>query len=288
MSDELKNYLVESLKNQLSDYRSQSQVENVGYVVELGDGVAKVNGLSQAMSLEMVAFPNDIFGVVLNLEEDLAGVIILGDYRQIKEGDMVKTTGRVLEVPVGEELIGRVINPLGVPLDEKGSLKLKNFYPVEKIAPRVIEREPVKISLQTGIKAIDAIIPIGRGQRELIIGDRQTGKTALAIDAIVNQKDQNVICVYVAIGQKDSSVAKTVAKLTELGALDHTIVVVASASESAALNYIAPFAGSAMAEYFKDQGKDVLIVYDDLSKHAVSYRQLSLLLRRPPGREAYP
>ena len=288
MSDELKNYLIESLKNQLSDYRSQAQVENVGFVVELGDGVAKVNGLSQAMSLEMVAFPNDIFGVVLNLEEDLAGVIILGDYRQLKEGDMVKTTGRVLEVPVGEELIGRVVNPLGAPLDEKGSLSHKNFYPVEKIAPRVIEREPVKISLQTGIKAIDAIIPIGRGQRELIIGDRQTGKTALAIDAIINQKDQNVICIYAAIGQKDSSVAKTVAKLTELGALDHTIVVAATASHPAALNYIAPFAGCAMAEYFKDQGKDVLIVYDDLSKHAVAYRQLSLLLRRPPSREAYP
>ena len=288
MSDELKNYLIESLKNQLSDYRSQSQAENVGYVVELGDGVAKVNGLSQAMSLEMVAFPNDIFGVVLNLEEDLAGVIILGDYRQIKEGDMVKTTGRVLEVPVGEELIGRVINPLGVPLDEQGSLKLKNFYPVEKIAPRVIEREPVKTSLQTGIKAIDAIIPIGRGQRELLIGDRQTGKTALAIDTIINQKDQNVICIYVAIGQKDSSVAKTVAKLADLGALDHTIVVAATAAQPAALNYIAPFAGCAMAEYFKDKGKDVLIVYDDLSKHAVAYRQLSLLLRRPPGREAYP
>ncbi|MDD5750500.1 MAG: F0F1 ATP synthase subunit alpha [Candidatus Pacebacteria bacterium] len=287
MSD-TKNHIIEALKKQISAFQAEVTVEKVGTIVELGDGVAKITGLSNAMALEMLEFPNKIFGVVLNLEEDLVGAVILGDYTEIKEGDLVKSTGRVLEVPVGDDLIGRVIDPLGRPKDGKGVIKAEKFYPVERIAPRVIEREPVNSPLQTGIKAIDAIIPVGRGQRELIIGDRQTGKTALAIDAIINQKDENVICVYVAIGQKESSIAKTVAKLEEFNAMAHTIVVACSASESASLAYIAPFAGCSMAEYFKDQGRDVLIVYDDLSKHAAAYRQISLLLRRPPGREAFP
>ena len=288
MSQETKDYIISNLKKQIAQYQTEVKTENVGTVVELGDGVAKITGLSQAMSLEMLEFPNAVYGVALNLEEDLVGAVILGDYKKVKEGDIVKTTGRVLEVPVGNQLIGRVVDPLGKAIDGKGVIKAENHYPVEKIAPRVIVREPVNTPLQTGIKAIDSMIPIGRGQRELIIGDRQTGKTAVAIDTIINQKGKNAICIYVAISQKQSSIARVVAKLEERGAMGHTLVVAASAADPASLSYIAPYSGCAMAEFFKDQGKDVLIVYDDLSKHAAAYRQVSLLLRRPPGREAYP
>ena len=240
------------------------------------------------MSQEMIDFGNNIFGVALNLEDGVVGAMILGDYLEIKEGDQVKLTGRILEVPVGEAVVGRVVNPLGQAVDGKGEIKSNKFYPVEKIAPRVIERKSVDTPVQTGIKAIDSMIPIGRGQRELIIGDRQTGKTALAIDTIINQHDQGMICIYVAIGQKKSKVAKLVAKLEEAGAMKYTTVVLAGASDPASLSFNAPYAGCAMGEYFMDQGKDVLIIYDDLSKHAVAYREISLLLKRPPGREAYP
>ena len=288
MAEVTKDYIIENLKKQIQQHQTDVKTQKIGTVVELGDGVAKITGLTEAMSMEMLEFPHGIFGVALNLEEDLVGAVILGDYTEIKVGDVVKTTSRVLAVPVGESLIGRVVNPLGQPLDGKSEIKANKSYPIEKIAPRVIVREPVTTPLQTGIKAIDSLIPIGRGQRELIIGDRQTGKTAVAIDAIINQKGKNVICIYVAISQKQSSVARLIAKLEEHGAIEHTIVVFASASDSASLSYIAPYAGCAMGEYFKDLGKDVLVVYDDLSKHAVAYRQISLLLRRPPGREAYP
>lgn len=288
MSENIKDYIVENLKNQISAHQAEVKLEKVGRVVEVGDGVAKLDGLTDVMSLEMLEFPRNIFGLALNLEEDLIGAVILGEVTEIGEGDLVKSTGKILQVGVGEALVGRVVNPLGEALDGKGPIKTASFYPVERIAPRVIEREPVNTPLQTGIKAIDSIIPIGRGQRELIIGDRQTGKSALAIDAIINQKGQDVICVYVAIGQKESNVAKVIAKLKERNAMEHTIVVAACASDPAAFAYLAPFAGCSMAEYFKDKGKDVLIIYDDLSKHAVAYRQISLLLRRPPGREAYP
>ncbi|MFA5359086.1 MAG: F0F1 ATP synthase subunit alpha [Patescibacteria group bacterium] len=288
MSSTTKDYIIESLKKQIKDFKTGVRLENTGTVVEVGDGIARIAGLSECMSSEMLEFPGKIFGVALNLEEESVGAMILGDYVGIKEGDTVKTTGRILEVPVGDGLIGRVVDPLGAPLDGKGDIKAATYYPVEKIAPRVITREAVRQSLQTGIKAIDAMIPIGRGQRELIIGDRQTGKTAIAIDTIINQKGQNVICIYVAIGQKESKIARIVAELEKRGAMEYTIVVVAGASDPASLSYIAPYAGCAMGEYFMDQGKDVLVVYDDLSKHAVAYREISLLLRRPPGREAYP
>ncbi|OGY89133.1 MAG: F0F1 ATP synthase subunit alpha [Candidatus Komeilibacteria bacterium RIFCSPLOWO2_01_FULL_45_10] len=283
-----KDQIIEQLKNQIENFKAKLSKENVGTVVEVGDGIARISGLSECLSQEMLEFSNGQFGVALNLEEETVGAMILGDYLGIKEGDQVKTTGRILEVPVGEAMIGRVVNPLGQPVDGKGEIRTDKFYPVEKIAPRVITREGVKQPLQTGIKAIDSMIPIGRGQRELIIGDRQTGKTALAIDAIINQKNENVICIYVAIGQKESKVAKIVSKLAEFGALKYTIVVLAGASDPASFSFIAPYAGCAMGEYFMDQGKDVLVIYDDLSKHAVSYREISLLLRRPPGREAYP
>lgn len=286
-----KDLVIESLKQQIKDFKSGLKIEKTGTVVEIGDGIARISGLSDCMSSEMLEFQTKgepVYGVALNLEEDSVGAIILGDYLEIKEGDTVKTTGRILEVPVGEMMIGRVINPLGQALDGKGEIKTKKFYPVEKIAPRVITREGVKQPLQTGIKAIDAMIPIGRGQRELIIGDRQTGKTAIAIDTILNQKGQNVVCIYVAIGQKESKIAKIVAELEKRGAMDYTVIVLAGASDPAALSFIAPYAGCAIGEYFMDQGKDALVVYDDLSKHAVAYRQISLLLRRPPGREAYP
>ncbi len=286
------DYLVKSLQKQLAGWEAQVKDEAIGEIVEIGDGIAKVSGLSKAMSSEMLEFENSqgekIYGVVLNLEEELIGAIILGEADKLKEGDKVRKTERILEVPVGEAVIGRVISPLGEALDGKGAIKTEEFYPVEKIAPGVITRQSVHQPLETGIKVIDSIIPIGKGQRELIIGDRQTGKTALAIDAIINQKGKDVICIYVAIGQKESKIAKIVAKLEEKGAMDYTTVVLAGASESAALSYIAPYAGCAMGEYFMDQGKDVLVVYDDLSKHAVAYRQMALLLRRPPGREAYP
>jgi F-type H+/Na+-transporting ATPase subunit alpha len=286
------DHLVKSLQKQLEDWQSDVKEETVGEVIEVGDGIAKVSGLSDAMSSEMLEFEtkagDKIYGVVLNLEEHAIGVIILGEYGSLKEGDKVSRTKRILEVPVGEAVVGRVVNPLGMAIDGKGEIKTKEHYPVEKIAPGVITRQSVFEPLETGIKVIDSIIPIGKGQRELIIGDRQIGKTALAIDAIINQKGKDVVCIYVAIGQKESKVARIVAKLEEKGAMDYTTVVVSGASESAALSYIAPYAGCAMGEYFMDKGKDVLVVYDDLSKHAVAYRQISLLLKRPPGREAYP
>jgi len=283
-----KDQIIEQLKKQITDFKTSAAIEKVGKVIEVGDGIAKIAGLADCMSQEMLEFENGQSGVALNLEEDSVGAMILDDYLGIKEGDIVKTTKRILEVPVGEAMIGRVVNPLGQPLDGKGEIKAQKFYPVEKIAPRVINRKSVDTPVQTGIKAIDSMIPIGRGQRELIIGDRQTGKTALAIDTIINQKGQDVICIYVAIGQKESKVVKLVAKLQEHQAMKYTTVVLAAASDPAAMAFIAPYAGCAMGEYFMDQGKDVLVVYDDLSKHAVAYRAVALLLRRPPGREAYP
>ncbi len=280
--------VIEQLKNKIEKFESKAKVETVGNVLSVGDGIARISGLSSVKASEMLEFPGGTFGVALNLEEDSIGAILLGDYEHIKQGDVVKPTGKILSVPVGEQLVGRVVNPLGEPLDNKGPIKSEKFYPVEKIAPGVIERQSVREPLQTGIKAIDAMIPIGRGQRELIIGDRQTGKTAIAIDTIINQKDTGVICIYVAIGQKESKVARIKAELEKHGAMNHTIIVLAGASDPAALSYIAPFAGAAMGEYFMDKGGHALIIYDDLSKHAVSYREISLLLRRPPGREAYP
>lgn len=280
--------IISNLKNKIAAFRAEVKVEKIGTVLEVADGVARVSGLSDCASMEMLDFGNGITGVALNLEENLVGSIILGDYTKVKVGDTAKLTGQILSVPVGEALIGRVVDPLGRAKDGKAEIRTGKFYPVEKIAPGVITRESVKLPVQTGVKAIDALIPIGRGQRELIIGDRQTGKTAVAIDTILNQKGQNMICIYVGIGQKESKMRKIVAKLEEYGAMDYTIVVSASASEPAALSYIAPYAGCAMGEYFMDLGRDVLVVYDDLSKQAVAYREISLLLRRPPGREAYP
>lgn len=286
-----KDFIVEELKKQISSFKAENQEQLFGHVIEVGDGIALISGLSEVMMSEMLEFKTSagsVYGVVLNLNEGNVGAIILGDSLAIKEGDEVIATKRILEVPVGEGLIGRVVNPLGVPVDMKGEIKASNHYPIEKIASGVITRESVKQPVQTGIKAIDAMIPIGRGQRELIIGDRQIGKTAIAIDTIINQKGQNMKCIYVAIGQKESKVAGIVAKLEEAGAMKYTTVVLAGASDPAPLLYIAPYAGTAMAEYFLDKGEDVLVVYDDLSKHAVSYREISLLLKRPPGREAYP
>jgi len=288
MAEPSKDSLLKALTSRLADFEASIRSEKIGTVIEVGDGIAKVSGLSEVKAGEMVDFGKNVFGVALNLEESMVGIMILGDYLEIKEGDTVKSTGRILSVPVGKGMVGRVVNPLGEPVDGKGAIKEEDFYPIEKIAPRVLTRQPVNTPLQTGIKPIDSMIPIGRGQRELIIGDRQTGKTALAIDTIINQHDQNVICVYVAIGQKESKVAKLVAKLQDAGAMGYTTVVLAGASDPAALSFLAPFAGCAMGEYFMDKGKDVLVIYDDLSKHAVAYRQISLLLRRPPSREAYP
>ena len=288
-----KDYIIEALKKEISQFEITREESHVGYVMEVGDGVAKVSGLSEVMSNEMLEFSSaksgePIYGVALNLEDGQIGAMILGESEDIQEGDEVKSTGKILSVPVGEELIGRVVNPLGKAIDGKGEIKGEKFYPVEKIAPGVITRKSVSVPVQTGLKAIDGMIPIGRGQRELIIGDRQTGKTAIAIDAIINQKGQNLICIYVAIGQKESKVARIMAELEKHGAMEHTILVVAGASDPASLSFIAPYAGCAMAEYFMDKGKDVMIIYDDLSKHAWAYRQISLILRRPPGREAYP
>ncbi len=285
--------LIQTLEARIKTFKKEVRSEHVGTVTAVGDGVAKIEGLSKIGSAEMIDFGNGVLGSALNLEEETVGAVILGDFTKVKEGDTVKATGKILSVPVGNELIGRVVSPLGEARDGGAPIVTKTLYPVEKIAPRVIERKSVSMPLQTGILAVDAMIPIGRGQRELIIGDRQTGKTAVAIDAILNQKltqktDRPVICIYVAIGQKESKVAKIVSELKKRGAMDYTIVVTAGASESAALSYIAPSAGCAMGEYFLDQGKDVLIIYDDLSKHAWAYRQMSLILRRPPGREAYP
>ena len=288
-SKEKLNIILENIKSQLKGADLSSKIEEVGYVIEAGDGVARIYGLKNVMMSEMIEFGDTgIFGLALNLEEDSIGAVVLGDYGKIHEGMEVKLTGKVLQVPVGEEMVGRVVDAVGMPVDGKGPLKTKTFYPVERIASGVITRQSVDTPLQTGIKAIDSMIPIGRGQRELIIGDRQTGKSAIAIDTIINQKGTGVICIYVAIGQRESKVARIVHELEERGAMGHTIVVVGTASDPAPLNYIAPYAGCAMAEYFMDNGKEALVVYDDLSKHAVAYREMSLLLRRPPGREAYP
>lgn len=280
--------IIESLKRELDNLALNAVAESVGTVLEVFDGVVRVSGLSAVQASEVVTFPTGVEGMVLNLEADFVGIIVLGDYKGIKEGDEVRRTGHMLEIPVGDEILGHVINAMGATVDGRGSFTATAQYPVERIAPGVITRQSVDQPLQTGIKAIDALVPIGRGQRELIIGDRKTGKTAIAIDTILNQKNSDVICVYVSIGQKDSRLRSIETMLREGGAMDYTVIVSAGASEPAALSYIAPYAGSAVAEYFMDQGKDVLIVYDDLSKHAVSYREISLLLRRPPGREAFP
>lgn len=283
-----KNTIVEQLKKELSRFNSETKKIIVGEVMEVFDGIARVSGLHDIKAGEMVTFSHNETGVALNLEEDSIGVVVLGDSSKIKEGDKVKATGRILEIPVGDALVGRVVDALGNPIDGNGEIKSTKTYPIERVAPGVVTRQGVDQPVQTGIKAIDTLIPIGRGQRELIIGDRQTGKTAIAIDTILNQKGQKMICVYVAIGQKDSKLRKIETRLRAEGAMDYTIIVSAGASDSAALQYIAPYAGVAIAEYFMDLGKDVLIIYDDLSKHAVAYREISLLLRRPPGREAYP
>ena len=276
------------IKEQINRYAAKLDVSDVGTVIQVADGIARIHGLEHAMQGELLAFPGEVYGMVLNLEEDNVGAVLLGDTRNIAEGDMVKSTGRVVEVPVGDALKGRVVNALGQPIDGKGPIETTSFRQIERVAPGVITRKSVNTPLQTGIKAIDAMVPIGRGQRELIIGDRQTGKTAIAIDTIINQKGKDVLCIYVAIGQKASTVANIVKTLSEYGAMDYTTVVAASASELAPLQYIAPYSGCAMGEEWMEQGKDVLIVYDDLSKHAAAYRTLSLLLKRPPGREAYP
>ena len=281
--------LIDRLKDQIQNLPKESQVRKVGEVLQVADGVALISGLFGAMMGEMLFFPSrSIYGLALNLTKNNVGSVILGEWEKLREGDIAESTGKVLEIPVGDGLIGRVVDPLGSPLDGKGAVLGSEMSLVEKIAPGVITRESVHEPVQTGIKAIDAMIPIGRGQRELIIGDRGTGKTSLAIDTILNQKGQDLICIYVAIGQKESKTAKIVAKLKERGAMDYTIVVSAGASDPAAFVYLAPYAGCAMGEYFRDNGKDALIIYDDLSKHAVAYRQMSLVLRRPPGREAYP
>jgi F-type H+-transporting ATPase subunit alpha len=280
--------ITQILKSQLANFEKRLDVSETGSVVSVGDGVAKIYGLEKAMAGELVDFGNNVSGMVLNLEEESVGVAVLGDDTQIKEGSTVKRTGKIVQVPVGDELLGRVVNALGIPIDGKGELKSKNFRKVEIKAPGIVARQSVKEPLQTGIKAIDSMIPIGRGQRELIIGDRQTGKTAVAIDTIINQKGKGVFCIYVAIGQKQSTVAQVVDKLRSHGAMDHTIVVAATASDQAPLQFLAAYAGVTMGEYFRDNGKHALIVYDDLTKQAQAYRQLSLLLRRPPGREAYP
>jgi F-type H+-transporting ATPase subunit alpha len=276
------------IKDQIVHFAEASAAVSVGTVIEVGDGVAQVYGLQGVMSSELVEFPTGVMGMALNLEEDSVGVVILGEYHAIQEGQEVRSTGRLVSVPVGDSLLGRVIDPLGVALDGKGPIQTDERRPVERVAPGVVTRESVKVPLATGIKAIDAMLPIGRGQRELIIGDRKTGKTAIAIDTIVNQRGTGVLCVYVAIGQKKSNIAELAATLESFNAMEHTVIVNASASESAALQYIAPFAGAAIGEYFMEQGKDALIIYDDLTKHAQAYRQVSLLLRRPPGREAFP
>jgi F-type H+-transporting ATPase subunit alpha len=278
----------EILKGQLSQFSRKVDTYEVGTVLQVGDGIARVHGLSGVMSGELVIFPGETYGMALNLEEDNVGCVLFGGDKLIKEGDEVRRTGRTMEVPVGEELLGRVVNPLGQPLDGRGEIRARKSMPVERKALGVIQRRPVEEPLQTGIKAIDSMIPIGRGQRELIIGDRQTGKTAIAIDSIINQKGGDVFCIYVAIGQKGSTVAKTAKTLEGYGALDYTIVVSAAASDPASLQYLAPYAGVTMGEYFRDSGRHALIIYDDLTKHAWAYRQMSLLLRRPPGREAYP
>lgn len=276
------------IKSRIENFDATTEANTEGTVVSLADGIALIHGLSDVMSGELLEFPDNVFGMALNLERDSVGVVILGDYKTITEGNKVKCTGRILEVPVGNELLGRVVDSLGTPIDGKGPIEATQTSPIEKIAPGVITRQSVDQPVQTGLKSVDSMVPIGRGQRELIIGDRQTGKTAVAIDAIINQKDSGIKCIYVAIGQKASSVAAVVRKLEEFGAMENTIVVVATASDAAAMQYIAPYSGCTMGEFFRDRGEDALIVYDDLTKQAWAYRQVSLLLRRPPGREAYP
>ncbi len=276
------------IRDQIKNFDKTVTMEEVGTVISAGDGIAKIYGLDNVMAGELIEFPNEVYGLVLNLEEDNIGAVVMGDYTGIKEGDVVKRTGRIMSVPVGPELVGRVVNSLGQPIDGKGPINAKETDVIEKVAPGIVLRKPVHEPVQTGIKAIDSMIPVGRGQRELIIGDRQTGKTAVALDTIINQKGQNMICVYVAIGQKRSTVAQVVQTLEAHGAMEYTIVVAATASDSAPLQYLAPMAGCTMGEYFRDRGQHALLVYDDLSKHATAYREMSLLLRRPPGREAFP
>ena len=282
------NEITSAIREQIKNVDLHMEAEQFGRVLDVGDGIARVAGLPNAMAGEMLEFPHEIYGLALNLEEDQIGVVVMSDVSELQENDVVKCTGRILSVPVGEELLGRVVDPLGRPLDEKGSITTKSFRPIDFLAPSVVDRQPVKEPLQTGIKAIDSMIPIGRGQRELIIGDRRTGKSVICTDTILNQKNKGVFCIYVAIGQEASYVARVKRKLESMDALDYTIIVNASASFPATLQYIAPYAGCAMGEYFMYNGKHALVVYDDLSKHAIAYRQLSLLLRRPPGREAYP
>ena len=276
------------IRDQIGSYAVEVDVAEVGSVISIGDGIARVHGLERAMAGEMIEFPHEVFGIALNLEEDSVGTVLLGDYKAIKEGDIVKRTGRIISVPVGDAMLGRVVNALGQPIDGKGPVQTKEFLPIERIAPGVVDRQPVKEPLQTGLKAIDGMVPIGRGQRELIIGDRQTGKTAVAVDAIINQRGKDVICIYNAIGQKQSTVAQVVRTLEEHDAMSYTVVVAATASNPAPMLYIAPYSACAIGEFFRDSGRHALVVYDDLSKHAQSYREISLLLRRPPGREAYP
>ena len=278
----------ELIKDRIRNFESAAEARDVGTVVAVTDGITRIHGLGAAQYGEMLEFPGETFGLALNLERDSVGAVVLGDYKHITEGDTVKTTGRILEVPVGPELLGRVVNSLGEPVDGKGAIDAKERSPIEKVAPGVIERKSVDQPVQTGLKSIDSMVPVGRGQRELIIGDRQTGKSAVAIDTIINQKGTGIKCIYVAIGQKNSTIANVVRKLEEHGAMEHTIVVAAAAAESAAMQYIAPYSGCSMGEYFRDRGEDALIIYDDLTKQAWAYRQVSLLLRRPPGREAYP
>src|SRR5437762_61593 len=280
--------ITQLIRQQIENYESKVAVDEVGTVITLGDGIARVHGLEKVMAGELLSFPHDVAGIAMNLEEDQVGAVLLGEYTAIKEGDQVKRTGRIISVPVGDAMIGRVVDSLGRPIDDKGPISTSEFIPLERLAPGVIERQPVREPMATGLKAIDSMIPIGRGQRELIIGDRQTGKTAIAIDTIINNKGNDLICIYCAIGQKRSSIAQVVKILTDYGAMDYTIVVAASASEPAPMQYIAPYAACAMGEYFRDNKKHALVIYDDLSKHAASYREISLLLRRPPGREAYP
>jgi len=280
--------ITQLIRQQIENYETRVAVDEVGTVITLGDGIARVYGLEKVMAGELLKFPHDVSGIAMNLEEDQVGVVVLGDYTEIKEGDEVKRTGKIISVPVGDAMIGRVVDSLGRPIDDKGPVSTTEFIPVERIAPGVIERQPVREPMATGLKAIDSMIPVGRGQRELIIGDRQTGKTAIAIDTIINNKGGDLVCIYCAIGQKRSSIAQVVKILSDYGAMDYTIVVAASASEPAPMQYIAPYAACAMGEYFRDNKRHALVIYDDLSKHAASYREISLLLRRPPGREAYP
>src|SRR5215216_5993429 len=276
------------IRDQIGSYAVDVDVAEVGSIISIGDGIARVHGVDNAMAGEMLEFPHNVFGIALNLEEESVGAVLLGEFQEIKEGDIVKRTGRIISVPVGDEMLGRVVNALGQPIDGKGPITTKQFLPIERLAPGVVDRQPVKEPLQTGLKAIDGMVPIGRGQRELIIGDRQTGKTAVAVDAIINQRGKSVVCIYNAIGQKQSTVAQVVRTLEEYDAMSYTIVVAATASDPAPMLYVAPYSACAIGEYFRDTGRHALVVYDDLSKHAQSYREISLLLRRPPGREAYP